>query len=606
MSWPKTNVRPRLEWFLKPAPDEVTFTALSLWLLSVLIGIIAGLGAVGFRALIAFFHNIFFLGQFSFSYNANVHTPVGMWGPYIILAPVVGAVFVAFLVKNFAPEAKGHGVPEVMDAIYYNKGIIRPIVAVVKSFASAISIGSGGSVGREGPIIQIGAAFGSTLGQILRLPPWQRATLIAAGTGGGIAATFNTPVGGVLFAMEITMHEVSSRTLVPVAISTATATYIGRLFFGEHPSFLIPAFEAPYFHLAKPWVLVSYVGLGLLMGVVSALFIHSIYGFEKFFETRIKGGYYVQHGLGMLTVGVLIYAMLWGYGHYYIQGVGYATIQDILSGRDFPLYFLVLLFALKLVATSLTLGSGASGGVFSPALFLGATLGAAYGIVLNHIYPSLGISAPGFAVAAMGGVVGGATGAAMAAIVMIFEMTLDYRVIIPMTITVALSYAVRRALVRDSIYTRKLVLRGHHMPEALQSNFHFVRRAKGMMNKDFAVVNGAEAIAHVGDSFPGEAPHILVLTNNEDDITGVVVRGKCGCLGKGEGDDKLESLAKDEYVRVSPESPFLEVLSAMRSRHASVALIMPAGSSGKAAAIEGVITEHRLVESLAERMELLG
>lgn len=159
----------------------------------------------------------------------------------------------AFLVKNFAPEAKGHGVPEVMDAIYYNKGIIRPIVALVKSLASAISIGSGGSIGREGPIIQIGAAFGSTLGQLLRLSLWQRITLIAAGTGGAIAATFNTPVGGVLFALEITMHEVSARTLVPVAISTATATYIGRLFFGPHPSFLIPAFETPYFHLAKPW-----------------------------------------------------------------------------------------------------------------------------------------------------------------------------------------------------------------------------------------------------------------------------------------------------------------------------------------------------------------
>jgi CIC family chloride channel protein len=183
---------------------------------------------------------------------------------------VIGAVGVAFLVKNFAPEAKGHGVPEVMDAIYYGGGKIRPVVALVKSLASALSIGSGGSVGREGPIIQIGASFGSTMGQVLRLPPWQRITLIAGGAGAGIAATFNTPVGGVLFALEIMMHEVSARTLVPVAICTATATYIGQLFFGPHPSFVIPEMEQPYFHVSSPGVLVAYLPLGILLGLLSA------------------------------------------------------------------------------------------------------------------------------------------------------------------------------------------------------------------------------------------------------------------------------------------------------------------------------------------------
>ena len=168
------------------------------------------------------------------------------------------------------PEAKGHGVPEVMDAIYYNNGIIRPVVALIKSLASALSIGSGGSIGREGPIIQIGSSFGSTMGQVIRMPPWQRITLIAAGGGAGIAATFNTPIGGVLFAMEIMLHEVSARTMIPLAISTATATYVGRLFFGPYPSFVIPALETPYFHVANFWLLLSFVGLGILLGIVSA------------------------------------------------------------------------------------------------------------------------------------------------------------------------------------------------------------------------------------------------------------------------------------------------------------------------------------------------
>src|SRR5208283_975887 len=372
------------------SPAETrSLKAPALWALSIPVGIVAGLGAVVFRALIGFFHNLLFLGKLSTSYDANRHTPPGPWGPFIILVPVLGAVGVAFLVKNFAPEAKGHGVPEVMDAVYNRRGVIRPAVSVVKALASALSIGSGASIGREGPIIQIGASFGSTVGQLLSVPAWQRITLIAAGAGGGIAATFNTPVGGVLFAVEIILHEVSVRTLVPVFIATATATYIGQLFFGPHPSFFVPALETPFFVVAQPLVLVAYAVLGVIAGLVSALFIRSIYGCEELFERYVKGGYYIQHMSGMLIVGVLMYALMHRFGHYYVQGVGYATIQDLLGGVGYSFYLLLVLFAAKLLATSLTLGSGASGGVFSPSLFLGATSGAAFGIVLKHIVPSL-------------------------------------------------------------------------------------------------------------------------------------------------------------------------------------------------------------------------
>jgi CIC family chloride channel protein len=434
--------------------------------LSLLTGAVAGLGAVFFRGLIALVHNLLFLGKLSFIYDANVHTPASLWGPFVVLAPVVGAICVSFIVTRFAPEVKGHGVPEVMDAIYFHKGIIRPVVALMKALASAISIGSGGSVGREGPIVQIGSSFGSTLGQIIRMPVSQRVTLISAGTAGGIAATFNTPIGGMMFSLELMAHEVSVRTLVPIAIATATATYIGQLFFGTHPSFVIPALQTPYFHLYNPEVLLSYVGLGVAMGLVSAVYTKSIYGMEDLFN-RIKGGYYIRHMAGMLAVGLMMYALMVYFGHYYIEGVGYATIQDVLTGSLTQLYMLLLLFVLKLLATSLSLGSGGSGGIFSPALYLGATLGGAYGIILNQLFPGLGISPPAFAVAGMAGVVGGSTGAAVAAIVMIFEMTLDYSVILPMLITVAFSYGIRRSLSRESIYTLKIVRRGHRMPDAL-------------------------------------------------------------------------------------------------------------------------------------------
>ena len=208
--------------------------------IAVVVGAVTGIGAVLFRALIAVVHNLLFLGHFSTVYNANVHTPAAPWGPFVILAPVLGGLVVVFLVRTFAPEARGHGVPEVMDAIFYKEGRIRPVVAAVKSLASALAIGSGSAVGREGPIIQIGASLGSSIGQFIRLEAWQRITLVAAGAGAGIAATFNTPIGGVIFAVELMMPEVSTRTFLPVALATGTATFIGRLFFGDFPAFDVP------------------------------------------------------------------------------------------------------------------------------------------------------------------------------------------------------------------------------------------------------------------------------------------------------------------------------------------------------------------------------
>ena len=502
-----------------------TLLPFSFFFLSILIGVVAGLGAVAFRGLIAFFHNLLFLGKLSLVYDANVHTPLSPWGPWVVLVPVVGAIGVTFLVQNFAPEAKGHGVPEVLDAIYYHKGVIRPVVALIKSLASALSIGSGGSVGREGPIVQIGSSFGSTLGQVLRMPTWQRIILIAAGTGAGIAATFNTPIGGVLFAVELMLHEVSVKTIVPVTISTATATYIGQIFFGPHPSFVIPRFETPYFHIDNPLLLLSYAGLGVILGLTSTIYIKSIYAFEDFFDERIKGKPYVRHMLGMLLIGIIIYLLMDVFGRYYIEGVGYSTIQDIFTGALSSAKLLGLLFILKLFATSVTLGSGASGGIFSPSLYLGATLGGAFGAVLRQIFPELPIDPSAFAVAGMAGVAGGATGAPMAAIVMIFEMTLDYNVIIPMTITVAISYGVRTMLSKESIYTMKLARRGHVIPQGLQANFQQLRRAGDLMETHFMTLSASSPLKEViRMAYEKKDVPAFLVENSNGEILGVVLK----------------------------------------------------------------------------------
>jgi CIC family chloride channel protein len=576
-------------------------------LLSILIGVIAGLGAVVFRGLIALFHNVMFLGKVSLVYDANVHTPPSPWGPFVILVPVVGALGVAFLVKNFAPEAKGHGVPEVMDAIYYNKGVIRPIVAVIKSLASALSIGSGGAIGREGPIIQIGSSFGSSVGQILKMPVWQRITLIAAGAGGGIAATFNTPIGGVLFAVEIMLHEVSARTLIPVAISTATATYFGRLIFGSNPSFVIPSFQTPYFHLTQPLVLPSYVGLGVLMGLTSAIFIRSIYGFEDFFDKRVKGNYYSRHMIGMFLVGIIMYVLMTTQGHYYIQGVGYSTVQTILTGALSNPHLILTLCVLKLLATSLTLGSGASGGIFSPALFMGATLGGGYGIILHQFFPELAISPPAFAVAGMAGMVGGATGAAMAAIVMIFEMTLDYGVIIPMTITVALSYGVRKALCNESIYTLKLVRRGHYMPEALQTHFHQLRRAKDIMDTRIRTLQASSSLEEFVRIASEQGSVFLFLVEDQGRVMGVLAKDMViGGMGQKGQTANLHERASKDFVTVSEEATLFYVLAKMRSEQAAVALVTKGGDLVSPDDVKGVITREQIGDAVMQGIELFA
>lgn len=432
--------------------------------LLVFVGCIAGLGAIFFRELIGFFHNLLFYGTLSTEYNVLQHAAPSAWGAGIIFVPVVGAMVVAFLVKNYAPEAKGHGVPEVMEAIYYKKSVVRPIVALVKSIASSISIGSGGSIGREGPIIQIGAAFGSALGQWCHVPIWQRMTLVACGAGGGIAATFNTPVGGILFAWEIMLSELSPRTIIPVCIATAIATYISEFYFGSAPFIQFTGKIVTDITAAGA---ISYLFLSVAVGLLSAFFIRAIYFAEDRFDA-MPGGYYVRHGVGMLMVGISLYLMMQQFGHYYLQGVGYATVVDVLQSVLTHPWFLFLLAFLKIIDTAITLGSGGSGGIFSPLLFIGATFGAGFLALCNTWFPGhQDISLLLGALAGMAGMVGASTAAPLTAIVMTAELINDYAIMLPLIIVVAVSYAARRLIIRDSIYTLKLTRRGLTIPEKM-------------------------------------------------------------------------------------------------------------------------------------------
>ena len=581
---------------------------LSLWLvcgLALVVGIVTGCGAVFFRTLIGFVHNSLFLGDASFAYNSSLFTPASPWGALVILVPVIGSLGVTFIVNTFAPEAKGHGVPEVMDAIYYQGGLIRPVVAAAKSVASALAIGSGAAVGREGPIIQIGSALGSTFGQVIAMPAAQRITLVAAGAGAGIAATFNTPIGGVMFATELMMPEVSVSTFLPVALATGSATFIGRLFFGSQPAFAVPAqLAAMPNDLGSALTLLLYAVLGVIVGAAAALFVRSLHWVEGLFE-RIPGSY-LRHALGMLLVGALIYLLLVTGGHYYVEGVGYATIQSTLSGELASGGFLLLLFACKLLATTVSLGSGSSGGIFSPSLFMGGTLGAAFAGLIGTILPSVPVSAPAFAMVGMGAMVGGGTGAAMTAVTMIFEMTRDYNIVLPMILAVAFSLGIRRILSRESIYTMKLVRRGHAMPRGLHANLFLVRKASDVMLRDVAILDEATTFAaflQMSKSVGG-LRHVVV--TRRDHVAGVLrvnidLRRAVGAAG---ADVTLGELARHNFTVVREDAAAFDVIARMRRKRAAMALVIPRAGYPAAGRILGVITKEQIADSVADSIGL--
>jgi chloride channel protein, CIC family len=585
------------------AAHRIGLVALSL--LAIVVGIVTGLGAVLFRDLIGLIHNVMFLGHLAVRYDANLFTPPSPWGPFVILVPVAGALGVTFLVTKFAPEAKGHGVPEVMDAIYYKDGMIRPAVAVVKSLASALAIGTGAAVGREGPIIQIGSALGSTLGQIVRMLPGERITLVAAGSGAGIAATFNTPIGGVLFAIELMLPEVSARTFLPVALATGTATFIGRLFFGQQPAFRVPPLPGLSVHPSAILTLLLYALLGAITGLAATLFIRALHLLEDLFD-KIPGRY-VRHALGMLLVGALIYALLREFGNYYVEGVGYATIQAILLGQLSAPALLALLYVAKVLATSASLGSGSSGGIFSPSLFMGATIGGAYAALLNQLHVPADINVASFAMVGMGAMVGGGTGAAMTAVAMIFEMTRDYDIVMPMILAVALSVGVRRVLSPENIYTMKLFRRGHMIPKALHANMFLVRRARDVMDKDILVLPAEmsfDAFLRMPEHH-GRMRHVLV---REGERLVGAVRVNTGIRQGLAGADtgvRLGDVAPHNFTIVHEDDIVFDVIERMWRRHADMALVVRGGRGvPRADDVQGVITKEHVADSVASSIKV--
>jgi len=420
--------------------------------LALLVGLGAGVGALFFRWLIGVVRSI------SFEWLPQVTEG---WGPaYVVIAPTLGGLLVGPLIYFFAREAKGHGVPEVMEAVALRGGRIRPVVALVKSVASSLSIGTGGSVGREGPIVQIGSTIGSTVGQAMKMSDDRVRNLVACGAAGGVAATFNAPIAGVFFALEVILGNFSVRSFGTVVIASVTASVVGRAAFGD-----VPAFQVPEYALNSLWEFPLYLVLGVAAAVVGALYTRMLYRSEDLFDAWKQVPEWSKPAFGGLLLGcmALAYGAVPGLGFDrvpQVYGVGYETIESGLLGNQVMLAMLALV-GLKILATSITIGSGGSGGVFAPSLFIGSMLGGSLGLLFAQLVPGVPGPPGAYALVGMGAVFAGATQASMTAVLIIFEMTGDYKIILPLMVAVVTATLLSGALLnQETIYTLKLTRRG--------------------------------------------------------------------------------------------------------------------------------------------------
>jgi CIC family chloride channel protein len=420
-----------------------------LVLLALTVGAGAGAGAVIFRYLILWFtelstghHDYSAAGRASYGFYHSI----GFW--FVVAAPVVGGLIYGPLIHFFAREARGHGVPEVMLAVAESGGRIRPQVAVVKSLASALCIGSGGSVGREGPIVQIGSALGSTLGQLTRVPESRLRILVACGAAGGISATFNAPIAGVFFGLELILRDFEAESFGVVVLSSFTADIIGRAAFGSHPFLQLPSFQ-----LRSPLEYPLYALLGLAAALVGVAFIRVLYGSEDILDRFWRGPEWLRPAAGGVLLGLVLLALP------ELYGVGYPPLEKAIGGH-YVFWLLLLLLAGKVVATSVTIAIGGSGGVFAPSLFMGAMLGSAYGAGIHELLPGLAAPAGAYGLVGMGAVFAAAARAPITAVIIIFELTNDYRIILPLMFAIVLATGISTLLTRDTIYTLKLRRRG--------------------------------------------------------------------------------------------------------------------------------------------------
>jgi chloride channel protein, CIC family len=469
-------------------------------LLATVIGGLAGLGSVAFILLIRFFEKLFFGGIF----------PAMGSHPYLVfLLPLLGGLLIGPLIQRFPTEAKGDGVPSAMETVALHGGIIRPRTVGLRTLTAAVTIGSGGSVGREAPIAQIGAAIGSVVGQFLKVTASRMRIFVACGAAGGIAAVFNAPIGGVFFSLEVLLGDFAAATFAPIVVASVVSTTVSRLLLGN-----VLIFQVPPFILAGFQDLVLSAVLGAFCGLAATFFMRGLESAEKqFSSSRIP--LWARAAVGGGATGLI--AIFFPH----VLGTDATTLDAAFAGK-FPWFLLLLIGYLKIVATSFSLGSGGSGGVLGPAVFIGGILGAFVGTVVNAWFPGQVGFVGGYALIGMAAFLAPVIGGPITSILILFEMSGNYAIILPLLVAVVNAMLVAHQFSRHSLYTHKLHLKGIDLVAGREESILKQVRVGDVMRDKFHSVPPSESFGSLATSFFESKIDYLYLTGQGGDLEGVV------------------------------------------------------------------------------------
>lgn len=456
-------------------------------LLAAMIGILAGIIAYLLYDLIGLFTNLAYYHEWSFHFRSPEHTSLGLW---IIAMPVVGGIVVGFLAKYGSEKIKGHGIPEAMEAVLTSRSRIEAKVAILKPLSAAIAIGTGGPFGAEGPIIQTGGAFGSLVGQLISTTASERKVLLACGAGAGMAATFNTPIAGVILAIELLLFEFRSRSFIPLVIASTLATSVRAVLLGQHSMFTMGNVD---FDVLRG--LPFYLLLGAFCGIVAIGFTKLLYWVEDQFD-RLPIDDLWHPAIGALGLGII------GFFVPRVLGVGYDTISDILN-NNLALKLLILIAIFKALALVISLGSGTSGGLLAPMFMSSAALGGVFAIAVNRVFPGAHLSPGAYALVAMAAVFGAASRATFAFIVFAFEITRDYNAILPLMLGCVIADLIALRYLPSSIMTEKLARRGLRVPEELEPGVLKVVRVGEVMRKDVQPISQEMTVGELAERTSG-------------------------------------------------------------------------------------------------------
>lgn len=466
------------------------------------VGLASGAGVWAFKGLIGLFHRLAFDGL--------AHGGSGWAGWLVAFVPAAGGLLVGLVAQFFIGHERHHGVAGIMEAAALAGGRLRYQRTPVKALASALSIGVGASVGPEDPSVQIGAGLGSMLGQRARLSDERVRALVAAGAAGGIAAAFNAPIAGVFFALEIILGEISGSALGLVLLAAVISAVFTQAVSGTQPAFRIPAYP-----FRSAFELPLYLGLGLVAGPVAALYVRVLYWMQDAFQAW-RAPRWLKPAAAGLAVGTVGLALP------QVMGVGYDTIEQVLAGAPLALGPLVALLAAKLVLTPVSIGGGFQGGVFAPALFLGAMLGAAYGLALDRLLPALQVAPPAFALVGMAAVLAGAVHAPLTAILLLFEMTNDYRIILPLMFAVFVSLIVSQRLQPDSVYGLGPARKGLRLRHGRDVDVLEALPVSEVMQPDPPVVREAEPLSRAVEVLTATRRQGLPVLSAAGELVGIL------------------------------------------------------------------------------------